>query len=112
VVRSYKLPDHFMIAVVAHTGWNNDPDATARDSLSRRPDGRVRTAECATRRERVWKWLHRRSPWLAPLFALVFLAAGNPFCTTGVPRPAKSAHAPGRRRPERGRCGCGRGSEG
>ena len=34
VVKSYKLPDHFCIAVIAHKGWNNDPDATARYSLA------------------------------------------------------------------------------
>ncbi|MFO0804418.1 MAG: S8 family peptidase [Gemmataceae bacterium] len=34
VVKSYKLPDHFCVAVIAHKGWNNDPDATARYSLA------------------------------------------------------------------------------
>lgn len=34
VVMSYKLPDHFCIAVVAHKGWNNDPEAVARYSLA------------------------------------------------------------------------------
>ncbi len=34
VVKSYKLPDHFCIAVIAHKGWNNDPDATARYALA------------------------------------------------------------------------------
>ena len=29
--------------------------------LFRRPDGRVMTADCLTRRERAWKWLHKRS---------------------------------------------------
>lgn len=53
--------------------------------IYRRPDGRVVTTDCATKRERVWKWLHRRSPWLAALFTLVFFAGCNPFCTTGVP---------------------------
>lgn len=44
-----------------------------------RPDGRVMTADCTTNRERVWKWLRRRSPWLAAAFALVFLAGcGKP----------------------------------
>src|SRR4051794_26610959 len=37
--------------------------------LYRRRDGRVMTADCTTRRERVWKWLHRRSPRLAWVFA-------------------------------------------
>src|SRR5438309_776684 len=31
--------------------------------LFRRSDGRVMTADCATKREWAWKWLHRRSPW-------------------------------------------------
>src|SRR5262245_62667581 len=39
--------------------------------LYRRQDGRVMTADCTTRRERVWKWLQRRSPRLEWLFALV-----------------------------------------
>ncbi len=34
VVKSYKLPNHFCIAVIAHKGWNNDPDAAARYSLA------------------------------------------------------------------------------
>ena len=34
VVRSFKLPDHFCIAVIAHKGWNNDPDAAARYALA------------------------------------------------------------------------------
>jgi hypothetical protein len=34
VVKSYKLPNHFCIAVIAHNGWNNDPDAAARYSLA------------------------------------------------------------------------------
>ncbi len=34
VVKSFKLPDHFCIAVIAHQGWNNDPDAAARYSLA------------------------------------------------------------------------------
>ena len=33
--------------------------------IFRRPDGRVITADCATRRERAWKWLHKRSKWAA-----------------------------------------------
>lgn len=34
LVKSYKLPNHFCIAVIAHKGWNNDPDAAARYSLA------------------------------------------------------------------------------
>ena len=34
VVKSFKLPNHFCIAVIAHKGWNNDPDAAARYSLA------------------------------------------------------------------------------
>lgn len=56
--------------------------------LYRQADGRVMTADCTTRRERVWKWLHRRSPWLAGLFALIFLAGcGPPVCIAGGPLP-------------------------
>jgi hypothetical protein len=53
--------------------------------MYRRPDGRVMTADCATRRERVWRWLDRRSPWAAAAFGLVFLAGCKPVCTAGVP---------------------------
>lgn len=53
--------------------------------LYRRPDGRVMTADCVTKRERVWKWLHRRAPWAAAAFGLVVFAGCNPFCTAGVP---------------------------
>ena len=43
--------------------------------IYRRQDGRVMTADCpANRRERLWRWLRRRSPWAASLFALVFLS--------------------------------------
>ncbi len=42
--------------------------------IYRRPDGRIMTADCATKRERVWKWLDRRSAWAAALFAVVFMA--------------------------------------
>lgn len=49
-----------------------------------RPDGRVMTADCATRRERVWKWLDRRSARAAALFALVFFAGcERPVCVAG-----------------------------
>jgi hypothetical protein len=40
--------------------------------IYKRQDGRVMTADCATKRERVWKWLHRRSAWAAALFAVIF----------------------------------------
>jgi hypothetical protein len=54
----------------------------------RRPDGRVMTADCATRRERAWKWLNGRAPRLARLFALVFFAGcGSPCVTAGTPPP-------------------------
>jgi hypothetical protein len=42
--------------------------------LYQRPDGRVMTSDCMTKRERVWKWMSRRSAWAAALFALVFLS--------------------------------------
>jgi hypothetical protein len=59
--------------------------------LYRRPDGRVMTADCATRRERAWKWLHGRAPRLARLFALVFFAGcGEPRRVTGVDVPQYS----------------------
>jgi hypothetical protein len=58
--------------------------------LYRRPDGRVMTADCVTRRERVWKWLHRRSSWAAAIFALVFFLGcySKPDCIMGTPPPA------------------------
>lgn len=66
----------------------------------RRPDGRVMTADCTTRRERAWKWLDRRAPRLARLFALVFLAGcGAPECVAGGigpppgPLPSDTEHA-------------------
>lgn len=55
--------------------------------IYRRPDGRVMTADCTTRRERVWKWLHRRSPWLAAMFALVFFAGCGPTPRTYLGKP-------------------------
>ena len=43
--------------------------------IYRRADGRVMTADCPTgKRERVWKWLRRRSAWTASLFAVLFLS--------------------------------------
>lgn len=60
--------------------------------LYRRPDGRVMTRDCLTKRERAWKWLHRRSAWAAACFALLFLGCTNPFndnpgkpCVMGEP---------------------------
>src|SRR4051794_12312476 len=46
--------------------------------LYRRQDGRVMTADCATKRERVWKWLDKRSAWVAAIFALVFMGCTKP----------------------------------
>jgi len=54
--------------------------------IYRRQDGRVMTADCATRRERIWKWLDRRSSWAAALFALVFfVGCEKPTCLMGEP---------------------------
>src|ERR1700722_17094076 len=37
--------------------------------IHRRADGPVMSADCpATRRERIWRWLGRRSAWAASLF--------------------------------------------
>ncbi len=61
--------------------------------IYKRQDGRVMTADCATKRDRAWKWLHNRSKWAAALFALVFFAgcganSGEPKCVMGdVPAP-------------------------
>lgn len=59
--------------------------------LYTRPDGRVMTADCATRRERAYKWLKRHSKWAAALFALVFFAGcdfqGKSNCMMGEPLP-------------------------
>jgi hypothetical protein len=49
--------------------------------LFRRPDGRVMTADCTTKRERAWKWLNRRSAWVAALFAVVFMGCTKPVDT-------------------------------
>lgn len=49
----------------------------------RRLDGRVMTADCATKRERVWKWLHQCAPWAATAFALLFMAGCEPRCIAG-----------------------------
>ena len=53
-------------------------DAPACLQLYRRQDGRVMTADCIGRRERVWRRLHRHSPWAAAAFALVFFAGCGP----------------------------------
>lgn len=61
--------------------------------IYRRPDGHVMTADCTTRRERVWKWLHKRAPWAAGVFALVFMAGcekppiTGEACLMGTPPP-------------------------
>jgi hypothetical protein len=57
-------------AVRLITGWDTLPCLR----LYRRQDGQVMTADCLGRRERVWKWMHRRAPLAAGLFALVFFA--------------------------------------
>src|SRR5579872_4968174 len=42
--------------------------------LYRRSDRRVMTSDCPkTLRERTWKWLSKRSSWVASLFAMVFM---------------------------------------
>lgn len=63
--------------------------------LYKRPDGRVMTADCATRRERAWKWLDRRSKWAAALFALIFFAGcERPVCVAGgIEVASTSEHA-------------------
>jgi hypothetical protein len=53
--------------------------------LYRRSDGRVMTADCATRRERAWKWLNGRAPRLARLFALVFFVSSTGCADQGKP---------------------------
>jgi hypothetical protein len=55
--------------------------------IYRRPDGRVMTADCTNRRERVLNWLRGRSAWAAWLFALVFFAGcdSRPTCSAGIP---------------------------
>ncbi|QJW92821.1 hypothetical protein [Frigoriglobus tundricola] len=52
--------------------------------IFRRQDGRVLTTDCATRRERAWKWLSRRSVFAAALFSgIAFIAGcGQTTCTT------------------------------
>jgi hypothetical protein len=64
--------------------------------IYRRQDGRVMTTDCMTRRERVWKCLHKRSVWAAWLFALVFFAGCEPRwgCTAGVPLPLRAEEMP------------------
>jgi hypothetical protein len=46
--------------------------------LFRRPDGRVMTADCMTKRERVWKWLNRRSARAAAVFAAIAFGCDKP----------------------------------
>ena len=58
--------------------------------IYRRPDGRVMTADCLTRRERAWKWLDRRSAWAAALFALVFMGG----CSTSEQQGEMAMGAP------------------
>ena len=57
--------------------------------IHRRPDGRVMTVDCATRRERAWKWLNRRSVWAAALFAAAAFIAGceGDTCKTSLGKP-------------------------
>jgi hypothetical protein len=49
----------------------------------RRPDGRVLTSDCSTKRERIWKWLNNRSVLAASVFALLFLS-GCRTATMGI----------------------------
>jgi hypothetical protein len=53
--------------------------------LFRRPDGRVITSDCMTKRERAWKWLLRYSAPAAALFAVVFLGCERLTTTAGIP---------------------------
>jgi hypothetical protein len=56
--------------------------------MFRRPDGRVMTRDCMTKRERIWKWLLRHSIWAAALFAIMFiLGCGGDTCTTALGKP-------------------------
>jgi hypothetical protein len=41
--------------------------------IYRRPDGRVMTSDCLSRRQRTHRWLRKQSAWAAWFFALVFL---------------------------------------
>jgi hypothetical protein len=51
--------------------------------IYRRADGRVLTADCTTKRERVWKWLRRRCAWVGSVFAGWFLS-GCQHATQGM----------------------------
>lgn len=51
----------------------------------RRPDGRVMTSDCTTKRERVWKWLRRYSAPAAALFSLVVFGCVWSQPTPGIP---------------------------
>lgn len=53
----------------------------------RRNDGRVLTADCATARERAWKWLRRHSALAASLFAVLFLSGCRSVVTQGAMMP-------------------------
>jgi hypothetical protein len=59
--------------------------------IYRRADGRVMTADCATRRERVWKWLGRRSGWAAAVFAALFLSGCRTATQGAMPGPYTEA---------------------
>jgi hypothetical protein len=67
--------------------------------LFRRPDGRVMTADCLTKRERAWKWQNRRSAWAAGLFGLLAFGCTKPFDGAagepcgGVPLPVLTHEA-------------------
>src|SRR5262249_5619973 len=63
--------------------------------ILRRADGRVMTTDCPmTKRERIWKWLDKRSIWAASIFALIFLSGceNRPIRVTGDVCPLPSAN--------------------
>jgi hypothetical protein len=57
--------------------------------IYRRTDGRVLTVDCTTSRDRVWKWIRRRSPWVASVFAVIFLSG----CRTATQGMILEPHA-------------------
>jgi hypothetical protein len=59
--------------------------------IYRRPDGRVMTADCATKYERAWKWLRRRSGRVASLFALLLLSGCRTATQGAIPQDYLSA---------------------
>jgi len=64
--------------------------------IYRRQDGRVMTADCTTKRDRVWKWLHMRSAWAAWLFGIVFFMGCDSrpdHCIAGEPPPPPTPEA-------------------